>query len=299
MYSELMHRSTRRSFLGSLTVLFQASLLSKVSFAAAPPAEKTDEEVFLDAMAFARAQKLEGKPIGEVMTAFGRNFLGTPYVGHTLEAPGDEHLVINLREFDCVTFVENMLTLARCVKSGKTSFAEFMTGLAKVRYAGGSIDGYPSRLHYFSTWIGDNGQKGVVRDITRELGGTAYEKPIDFMTTHAGSYKQLERKDFVQRIKLMELELSRAPLHHIPKEAIGAMQDRLQDGDIIGTTTAMKGMDISHTGLAVREGGIVRFMHAPLSGKQVMISEGSLAEYVKGIASHTGIVAARPLEPQE
>lgn len=299
MYTELMRRSTRRSFLGALTVLAQASLLSKVSVAAAPTAEKTDEDVFLDAMAFAKAQKLDGKPIGEIVTAFGRKFLGTPYVGHTLEASGDEHLVINLREFDCVTFVENMLTLARCVRSGKTSFAEFKTALTNVRYAGGSIDGYPSRLHYFSTWIEDNAQKGLVRDITRELGGTAYEKSIDFMTTHAGSYKQLARKDFVQRIRLMELKLSREPLHHITKEAIAAMQDRLQDGDIIGTTTTMEGMDISHTGLVVRDGGVVRFMHAPLSGKQVMISEGSLAEYVKNIKSHTGIVAARPLEPKQ
>ena len=298
MYKGLMQRSTRRGFLGALTLLAQASLLTKVPGAAAAVVEKTDEEVFLDAMSFAKLHKLEDRPIGEVMTAFGRKFLGTPYVGHTLEAPGDEHLVINLRQFDCMTFVENMLTLARCVKSGKTNFAEFKIALTNARYAGGAIDGYPSRLHYFSLWIQDNAQKGVVKDITRELGSTAYEKSVDYMTTHARSYRQLERKDFVQRIKVMELELSRAPLHHISREDIEAMQDRLQDGDVIGTTTAMEGMDVSHTGLVVRDGGVVRFMHAPLSGKQVMISEGSLADYVKNIKSHTGIVAARPLEPK-
>jgi hypothetical protein len=60
----------------------------------------------------------------------------------------------------------------------------------------------------------------------------------------------------------------------------------------------MEGMDVSHTGLVIRQGDVVRFIHAPLSGKKVLISTGSLAEYVTGIRTHTGIVVARPVEPK-
>src|SRR5512142_59189 len=57
---------------------------------------------------------LQGKPIGSVMTAIGTSFIGTPYVAHTLEVPGPEHLVVNLQGLDCTTFVENVLALSRC-----------------------------------------------------------------------------------------------------------------------------------------------------------------------------------------
>ena len=38
-------------------------------------------------------------------------FVGTRYVPGTLEAEGPERLVINFRELDCVTFVENVLAI--------------------------------------------------------------------------------------------------------------------------------------------------------------------------------------------
>ncbi len=46
------------------------------------------------------------------MLEIGKFFLGTPYVVGTLETKRGEHLVVNLREFDCVTFVENVVALA-------------------------------------------------------------------------------------------------------------------------------------------------------------------------------------------
>ena len=290
-------RSTRRTFLGRLAFLVNASLLGNAASAAWFQVVKEDEDLFREAMLWAKGEQLSTRPIGEVITAFGQHFLGTPYVGHTLEVPGDEHLVINLREFDCLTFCENMLTLARCLKSEQQGFDAFQKHLTTIRYSSGVIDGYPSRLHYFSDWVKDNVQKGIVEDITRKLGGTAYRKSITFMSTHVASYRQLDRKDFVERIRAAEKALSAAQHYHVPSKQIADVQHRLQDGDLIGTTTTMEGMDVSHTGMVFRQGGIVRFMHAPLSGKKVLVSTGSLAEYVAGITSHTGIVVARPLAP--
>ena len=54
------------------------------------------------------------------MLEIGKFFLGTPYVAGTLETKGAEHLVVNLREYDCVTFVENVVALAwHCKIPGK------------------------------------------------------------------------------------------------------------------------------------------------------------------------------------
>ena len=69
-------------------------------------------------------------------------------------------------------------------------------------------------------------------------------------------------------------------------------------GDIIALATSIKGLDVSHTGMIVRTGNTVKFLHAPLSGGAVQLSERALPDYVAGIGKATGIIVVRPLEPQ-
>ena len=57
---------------------------------------------------------------------------------------------------------------------------DFIKNLETIRYRNGVLDGYPSRLHYFTDWIRNNEQKGLVRDITSELGGTEHKKVYQF-----------------------------------------------------------------------------------------------------------------------
>src|SRR5690606_12471803 len=102
----------------------------------------------------------------------------TPYVAHTLEVPGPERLVINLRGLDCVSFVENTLALSRLVRAGVSDFEAFQAEIRALRYRDGAIDGYPSRLHYFTEWIADNERMGRVRDVTPELGGVRDSEAI-------------------------------------------------------------------------------------------------------------------------
>lgn len=258
--------------------------------------EENDEDILERTMTWATGAGWLGKPVGMTMTALGEHFLGVPYVAHSLEEPGEEHLVINLRGFDCLTLVENCLSLARCLSAGKTSFEAFRAELTRIRYAGGIIGGYTSRLHYFSDWVSDNARKGIVSDITRAVGGEDYRKEINFMSLHRDSYKQLADDAALARVRAAEERLSANALHRIPTATIASVLESLRDGDIIGTVTSMQGMDISHTGMVIVKDGIARFMHAPLSGGTVTISEGSLAEYVRRNKSMTGIVVARPLE---
>ena len=117
------------------------------------------------------------------------------------------------------------------------------------------------------------------------------------MTTHTESYRQLSDPAAVKSIAAVEGAMNRRGFYAVPRGRIPAVLSRLESGDIIGTVTTMKGMDVSHTGLIARENGVARFLHAPLSGGKVMLAEGSLAEYVQEHAGMTGIVVARPLEP--
>jgi len=242
--------------------------------------------------------KLREKPIHEVIVAIGRSFLGTEYVAHTLEVPGEEHLVVDLRGLDCVSFCENSLVFARCIRRNKMTFDDYKAELQLIRYRGGVINRYPSRLHYFSDYIYDNVKKGVLKDVTREIGGVPYKKTIDFMSTHQESYRQLtEHPEFVKIIQQQEAEISKRRLVHIPKGDVEKVSSKILGGDIIAITTDIAGMDISHTGLAVWQNGNLHFMHAPTVGFKVLITEKTLAGYLAGNRKQLGIMVARALEP--
>src|SRR5688572_16537358 len=131
--------------------------------------EPSDSTTVEQRLSWARGQRLDTLAIGDIVAQIGRTFVGAPYVPGTLEAPGAERLVVNLREFDCVTLVESALALARVVRARKETYGDFKDELLRIRYRDGRLEGYESRVHYFSEWIANNGADGIVRDITEEL----------------------------------------------------------------------------------------------------------------------------------
>ncbi len=290
--------TSRRSFIRQLAlvaggVAIPSSLREKVVAQAQP----TNEEICQRKFALAVRESLHERPIGEVMIAVGVSFLGTRYVANALETPGDEHLVVNLQGLDCVTFVENTLTLSRCIKLGSHTFEDYRKQLQLIRYRDGVIDKYPSRLHYFSDWIDDNEKKSIVRNVSQEIGGAVFEKKLSFMSMHPAAYKQLANKVYLERIKETESVINTRQHYFAPKEQLANAQEKIESGDIIGLTTSLEGLDIAHTGIAIRANGVLKYLHAPLSKGEVQITEESLVDYLASHKTQTGLMVARPLEP--
>ncbi|MGE4586344.1 MAG: N-acetylmuramoyl-L-alanine amidase-like domain-containing protein, partial [Mangrovibacterium sp.] len=130
------------------------------------------------------------EPVASLLVEIGRSLVGTPYVSHTLENGIEEKLVVNLRELDCTTFAENCLALARTIRSGETQFGYFVRELQHIRYRDGLRQGYLSRLHYFSEWIGNNVQKGLIAEPAACFGSTL-DVQVGFMYAHSGNYSVL------------------------------------------------------------------------------------------------------------
>ncbi len=248
-----------------------------------------------------RCEQFQGereRPIGELILALAASYLGTPYEGHTLEQPGEEKLVVYFAGFDCFTFLEHVLAMARVLKSGRPDFGRYREELARIRYRAGVLDGYPSRLHYTSDWGFDNGEKGVLRDVTAELGGVPLQKRINFMSTHRDSYRQLADDAFFSEIQAIEARLNEREYFYIPKARVAEMEDGIRDGDLLAITSGVKGLDIAHVGFAIRKkGGRLHMLHASSTHKQVEITAQPLADYLAAIRSQTGIMVYRPLEP--
>lgn len=236
-------------------------------------------------------------PIPGLVAAVGKQFLGRPYVAHTLDQPG-EPLTCRLDGFDCVTFVETSVAMARAIAGGSPSPASFEQALTQLRYRDGVRAGYGSRLHYFSDWIADNARRGLVEDLTPSLGGVPDTRKIDFMSTHREAYPLLADNAAFQMVLNAEQAINARPRYMIPKDRLSTVLPLLETGDIVGITTNIAGLDVVHTGLIDRlPDGSVHLLHAPESGTTVCVSTKPLVEYLQGFKAQTGVMVARPLPP--
>lgn len=232
-------------------------------------------------------------PPGELMVRTGLFFLGCPYASDTLTSPGDEPLTINLRSFDCVTFVETTLALVMTAVSERKGFDTFAVNLRRVRYRGGRKRGYASRLHYFSEWLYDNARMGILADVGQHLGGIETNKEINYMTSHRDLYPSLADPAIYRRMADVERRISHLRLFMIPRKDLAERADAIEGGDIIGVATSRVGLDCLHAGLAVVRGKERHLLHAGSEAGRVAISTVSLFRYVTATPQRTGLFVMR------
>lgn len=248
-------------------------------------------------LAALQAANLSDMDMDKLALTVGRRFTGTPYVGKTLEKGDREQLVVDMEGMDCTTFLENVVVFSRLVKLDELNFRAFQRELQKLRYRDGLLDGYTSRLHYFTDWIHNNERKGIVRDVTRSLGGIPYQKPIDFMSAHRSAYQQLAEDQYFEAMEKLEDEINQRKRYFIPKDRVSALASAIQDGDLIAITTDIQGLDIIHVGVAIHQEGRLHLMHASTDHQKVVISSKPLAEYLRSNRRQTGIMVARMVAP--
>ena len=222
---------------------------------------------------------------------YARRLLGTPYVAHTLE--GDQEvLTINIHELDCTTFVETLYALARTTLSRRYSWRDYAAHLEDLRYRGGTMGDYSSRLHYISEWIVDNRLRGNMQDITPDLPHVDYlVKNIDFMTHHTDSYRQLKDDSvMVEKIRRFELRSHRFP--YVKRSWLNdkELKAALRSGDFVGLVTKVEGLDISHMGIIiVDDKGDPYLLDASMTGGKVMLESKPLFKYLERSKSNIGI----------
>ena len=242
--------------------------------------------------------------LGTSAIRVGELAAGTPYKPFTLEAylkaggdPAREPLTLSLTEFDCVSLVESCLAVARvAAMPGEPAWERFAQQMESMRYRGGKRTGYASRLHYFSEWIRDGAERGLLKDMSAELGGQPDERPLRFMSQHPASYPALADARTLEQIREMERSLDSVARRLIPVARIPQVLDTIQSGDILAFATSIPGLDVTHAAFAYRDKqNVVRVLHAPLSGGVVEITRSTLPEYVGAIKKATGILVARPM----
>ena len=227
---------------------------------------------------------------------FARQFLNIPYVAHTLEVNPAEQLVVNTRQLDCTTLVETVTALTLCAHQGKGSWSDYLTTLRTLRYRKGKLDGYPSRLHYFSDWIADKTAMSIVKEIQSPNPpfSAVQHINVNYMSTHPDAYQALKaHPEWVSVIRQQEETLSGTTSRYIPKSALKrntkALRQAVHDGDVIAITCNKKGLDIAHLGFAVWKKDGLHLLNASQIHKKVVQEPMTLYQYLQKHPSHTGI----------
>lgn len=234
-----------------------------------------------------------GADIHRLIEFYSQKQLGIPYVGGLLEVPKTESLIVTLEGSDCVLFVEYSLALTLTTLQGHTSFDELKKNVALLRYQRGQVEGYASRLHYFSDWLYTNQKKNLIAILNQDDNTLPRLDPVQFMSQNRSSYRQLNESDSLfTLIKQRENYLKDRTLRFIPQNRISEYEHTFQTGDILSFVSTINGLDIAHTALIVRDGDRVGFYHASTTGK-VIKDPKTVRQYTLDRRNVNGIIVAR------
>lgn len=238
---------------------------------------------------------------GQLMLHFAKQFIGVPYMAHTLEQGcKEDSLIVNLCQFDCTTLVENCVALTLTVRQGSNKYSEFKKNLNSIRYDAGQRNGYASRNHYFHQWIRSNEALGYVQEIQQTtLPFTARQRiSLHYMTVHPSLYGVLTDEEQFKRVLQNERHYSGEEIRYIPHKYLNEKKTShigiIKDGDILAIVTRKDGLDVSHLGIAVwSKDQHLHLLNASQVHKRVVLEPMTLYQYMKRHPSQLGIRVIR------
>ena len=211
---------------------------------------------------------------GERIAFLSQQFLGTAYAASTLIGSHSipEVYVMNLEGVDCFTLIEYIEAMRL-----SHSYSDLMMNLKQVRYRSGTV-AFTERNHFFTDWRESRGE--TIDDVTEAAGG---RQTITIEKT-------LNRKEDGTFILPGIVPVQRK-LHYIPAEAINAeVLEKLRSGDYIGIYSFEQGLDVSHTGIFIRDGDNVVLRHASSQKTTRGVVDQNFSVYISG---KPGIIVLR------
>lgn len=275
----------------SILILVQLLLASIVSAQDYKIYYETQDRVIFDNYLSVMKGK-EHLSMDKLVVESAKFFLSAPYVANTLEIE-PEGVAINLRGLDCTTLVETVIALSKTVKDGDPSFDKFCKNIIFIRYREGKISGYQDRLHYTTDWMFENEKKGLLKRVIHTPEWERLNLDLYIMSSNPEKYKQLKgNKALASIVKEQEKEISSREHYYLPALKVEKNRSFFKSGDIVGFTTNIKGVDVSHMGIIYKEGEQLTFIHASFTHKKVLVNKEPLSVYLKNTKA-TGVVLSR------
>ena len=232
---------------------------------------------------------IQGLTVNAAIARLAESFLGSPYLAGSLDGAGPEQLRLDLTRFDCMLFIEQLLAL-----SLSDSFDQFVEHTRDLRYRDGRVS-YCTRQHYFHDWVRSAQSQNLLETTSGWPGEITRSLPLNFMSEQRQLYRPMQSDELFDCIRLRE-QSRQVVQHYVPLHAIESVLPRIQSGDLFAIATRIEGLDVSHTGVLVREGSSVDAIHAA-PGRGVMRSR-SFGRYLRSIPDAIGAVIVRPVHPE-
>lgn len=251
----------------------------------APAVEEGTLERFEQAHAL-----IAGLPVNAAIARLAESFMGSPYLAGSLDGAGPEQLQLDLTRFDCMLFIEQLLALAL-----SDSFDQFVEHTRNLRYRDGRVS-YCTRQHYFHDWVQSAQSQNLLETTSVWPGEISRSLPLNFMSEQRQLYRPMQSQELFDCIRRRE-KSRQVVQHYVPLNAIESVLPRVQSGDLFAIATRIEGLDVTHTGVLIREGASVDAIHAA-PGRGVMRSR-SFGRYLRSIPDAIGAVIVRPIHPEE
>ncbi len=196
-----------------------------------------------------------------------RSLLGRPYKSNPLIGSADraEVFTVSLDRFDCVTYIETVLALARA-----NNVDDFIEWLRKIRYEDGRVE-WKRRNHYTIFWIRNNVRSRILRQVS------APGVPM------------------VSRVRVLDVVPGLAPwrtrVRCVPKVALPKLEPHLQSGDLVFFVSTRRNLDTFHAGILARDGRRLAMRHA--SHSRGVVVEQPLRAFLRANRM-AGVIAVRP-----
>lgn len=211
--------------------------------------------------------------VSERIAFLSMHFLETPYKESTLIGGRNtpEVFVINFEGVDCFTFIDYIEAMRL-----SASFSEFKDNLRMVRYKAGRV-AFENRNHFFTDWVELNLE--FVEDVTEGIGGKSAIKVEKMINVKEDGTYFLNGINPKQRI-----------VKYIHSVAIDdSIISKLNTGDYAGIYSDIKGLDVSHVGIIIKDSDKVYLRHAS-SVKRKVVDE----DFGTYMSDKPGLVILRP-----
>jgi hypothetical protein len=206
-----------------------------------------------------------------------------------------ETLRVDLERFECVSFIESSIAVARCGWAGESDPSCFEREVLLSRYRGGRLSDYSSRLHYFVDWIYDNESRGRLRNLTESLGGEPVRK--DFYHLTGRLLVRPEHSELRRRVRDVEESLSGRSHFVLPRERAPRALAGLSDGDLVAFVRERPGLLVHHAGFVRNVRGHPRLLHASSYHERVVLTPDDVTSYLLRRPERKGVIVARPAPP--
>jgi N-acetylmuramoyl-L-alanine amidase-like len=240
-----------------------AATVLTLALATPPPSPTVDDAALEARLTSVRGRSLEARLLG-----LSERFLGTPYAHSPLgegEGP-DPDPRLRLDRVDCLTFVETVMALGL-----SDSVEDVVHVLDSIRYRGRPE--YASRNHLMEAqWLPSNAAKGLVRDVTRLLGGEAARLDWKVLGEKAWASTTGKTLGLPAEARLT----GRFPLSLLPVDQVLERAGSWPSGTlllVVREDAAWRITRVSHLGFVVQRGGRTYLRHATRGWKDGVVDE--------------------------